>query len=65
MAVTLDELTVADDPGAWLALGFAVEGDTCVVGDVRLRLAGPEAGGGLTGWSLRGIETTELEGLPT
>jgi catechol 2,3-dioxygenase-like lactoylglutathione lyase family enzyme len=32
---------------------------------VRIRLAGTDAGKGLAGWSLRGIETTELEGLPT
>jgi len=65
VAATVDELTVADAPGAWSALGFEVDGDTCVVGDVRIRLAGSEAGRGLTGWSLRGIERTELDGLPT
>jgi hypothetical protein len=62
---TIDELTVADAPEAWAALGFEVEGDTCVVGDVRIRLAGSDAGKGLTGWSLRDIEGTELDGLPT
>lgn len=65
MSVTLDELTVADPPSAWSAVGFAVEGDTCVVGEVRVRLAGPDAGKGLTGWSLRGAEATELDGLAT
>jgi len=63
--VTIDELTVADPPGAWEALGFAVEGDTCVLGEVRVRLAGSEAGEGPAGWSLRGIGSTELDGLPT
>lgn len=62
---TLDELTVADTPEAWLAVGFEVDGNTCVVGDVRIRLAGQDAGRGLTGWSLRDVETTELDGLPT
>ncbi|HEY5815037.1 MAG TPA: hypothetical protein VIS95_01695 [Solirubrobacterales bacterium] len=62
---TVDELTVADSPGAWAALGFEVEGETCVVGEVRIRLAGGEAGKGLTGWSLRGVDSTELDGLPT
>lgn len=62
---TIDELTVADAPGAWSALGFDVDGDTFVVGDVRIRLAGPDAGKGLAGWSLRDIETTELDGLST
>jgi hypothetical protein len=62
---TIDELTVADAPAAWSALGFAVEGDTCVVGEVRIRLAGPEAGEGLAGWALRGVESNELDGLAT
>lgn len=77
MAVTIDELTVADDPAAWAALGFAVDDDTCVVGDVRIRLAGRDAGKGLVGWSLRGLSGAgaggqgnsareiDLDGLPT
>ncbi len=65
VAPTIDELTVADVPAAWLALGFEVDGDTCIVGDVRIRLAGLNAGRGLAGWSLRDIETTELDGLST
>jgi catechol 2,3-dioxygenase-like lactoylglutathione lyase family enzyme len=65
MAPTLDELTVADPPAAWSALGFAVAGDTCVVGEVRIRLAGTEAGKGLTGWSLREVAAGELDGLET
>jgi hypothetical protein len=62
---TVDELKIADEPEAWSALGFAVEGDTCVVAGVRIRLAGSDAGAGLAGWSLRGVERTELDGLPT
>jgi hypothetical protein len=62
---TIDELTVADVPDVWLALGFEVVGDTCVVGDVRIRLAGLDAGRGLIGWSVRDIERTELDGLST
>lgn len=65
MAPAIDELTVADAPGAWSALGFAVDGDTCAIGGVRIRLAGLEAGRGLTGWSLREIDMTELDGLAT
>lgn len=65
MAPTLDELTVADPPEAWSALGFDVDGDVCVVGGVRIRLAGPDAGKGLTGWSLRDVDGTELDGLAT
>jgi hypothetical protein len=67
VAVTIDELTVADQPEAWAALGFAVEDDICIVGDVRIRLAGEGegAGRGLSRWSLRGVESTELDGLAT
>ncbi len=62
---TIDELTIADPPAAWSALGFELEGDVCVVGDVRIRLTGTDAGRGLAGWSLRGVEGVELDGLPT
>jgi len=65
MAASIDELTVADSPGAWEALGFELDGDLCPLGEVRIRLAGPDAGRGLAGWSLRGLESTELDGLPT
>jgi hypothetical protein len=65
VAPTLDELTIADTPDAWRACGFQVDGDICVVGDTRIRLVGEDAGRGLTGWSLRKIKATELDGLPT
>lgn len=65
VGATIDELTVADQPDAWSAVGFEVDGEICVVGDVRIRLIGPSAGKGLVGWSLRGVETTGLDGLPT
>ncbi len=65
MAPTIDELTVADAPATWSALGFEVNGDVCVCGDVRIRLAGADAGRGLSGWSLREIEAGELDGLAT
>jgi hypothetical protein len=65
MSVTIDELTVADEPAAWGAVGFAVEDDTCVVGELRIRLAGPHAGERLVGWSLRETQGLELDGLPT
>src|SRR3954447_9541799 len=65
VAPTIDELTVADGPEAWGACGFQVDDDVCVVEDVRIRLAGSDAGKGLTAWSLRDVEATELDGLPT
>lgn len=65
-SATIDELTLADDPGVWEALGFLLEGDTCRLGGVRVRLAGKDSGGrGILSWSLRGIESPELDGLPT
>lgn len=65
MAPTLDELAVADRPEAWRACGFEVDGDVCVVGDTRIRLAASDGAKGLTGWSLRDVEITELDGLAT
>lgn len=64
--VTLDELTVADAPEAWRECGFAVEGDICVIGETRIRLAGEAAGKRLLGWSLRGVAADAgLDGLAT
>jgi len=65
MTPTIDEIAVADAPASWRALGFELDGETCVVGDVRFRLAGTEAGKGLVGWSLRDAGDGELDGLAT
>jgi hypothetical protein len=65
VAPTLDELTVADTPDAWEACGFRVDDCICAVGGIRIRLAGDGAGKGLVGWSLRDIQSTELDGLAT
>ncbi len=65
MGVTIDELRVGDAPESWAALGFAIDGDACVVGGVRIRLAGTDSGKGLTGWSLRDFGGADLDGLPT
>jgi hypothetical protein len=64
-APTVDELFIADDPSAWAAAGFSVEGDVCEVGAVRLRLEGPGRGRGIVAWSVRDAATLELDGLPT
>jgi hypothetical protein len=63
-APTIDELTIADDPDNWRALGFTVDGEECQLGAVRMRFTN---GGtrGIVGWSLRGLGSTELDGLPT
>jgi hypothetical protein len=62
---TIDEIEIADDPGRWAALGFAVEDEVCVLGGVALRLSGDNAGEGVLGWSLRGVSSDDLDGLPT
>jgi hypothetical protein len=64
-APTIDELTIADDPAAWAALGFAVEGDAALLGQVWVRFAGAGARRGMLGWSVRELLSNELDGLPT
>src|ERR1700722_644422 len=62
---TIAEITLADEPQRWEALGFAVCGEAMWLGDVRVILAGSEAGHGILGWSLRGTADSALDGLPT
>jgi hypothetical protein len=62
---TIERIALADDPSRWETLGFTVRGDTVQLGTVSLSLAGREAGRGILGWSLRGIASAELDGLPT
>lgn len=61
----ISELLVGDPPDAWGSVGFRLEGDICRVGGVPIRLAGTTEGKGLLGWSLHGIESTDLDGLST
>lgn len=65
---TIDTITIADEPAAWRSAGFTVDGDTCVVGSVRLELVGRDAGKRITGWTLRGVDlgpAATIDGLPT
>src|ERR1019366_3378672 len=64
-APTIDELTLAEEPAAWEALGFALDGESCLLGGVRIRFTGSGSGRGIVGWSLRDVRSTELDGLPT
>ncbi len=64
-AASIEELTIADEPARWQQLGFAVQDASMRLGTVRVRLAGETAGRGITGWTLRGLRSTELDGLPT
>ncbi len=70
MAPTIDELALADEPERWRALGFALDGEGIVrLATIGVRLAGDGARSGsapgFLGWSLRGIETAALDGIPT
>jgi hypothetical protein len=70
MAVTVDEIQVADPPEAWTRAGFSVDSDAvCRIGGVRVRLVGRDAGNGIVGWALRGLPpatlSAGLDGVPT
>ncbi len=62
---TIDELKVADEPERWAKLGFAVSGERARIGRVDVLLSAAQAGRGIVGWSLRGVSSAELDGLPT
>jgi hypothetical protein len=62
MAVTVDELVIADPPELWEELGFRVEDDACQIGTVRVRLDS-RAGKRIVSWSLRGCAAEVLDGL--
>ena len=72
-AATIDQITLADAPESWSALGFDVEDGCCRLGRVDLVLDGAHegSGSGLLAWSLRDISSDalspegELDGLPT
>jgi hypothetical protein len=64
-SATIAQLTLADEPKHWEALGFAVSDAMVQLGPVRVMLASTDAGQGIVGWSLRGIAGVELDGLPT
>ena len=64
-APTIDQLTVADPPAPWRAVGFEVDGDGVLeVGSVRIRLAGAEAGRGIVGVSALDLTAERPDGLP-
>jgi len=72
MAPTIDELTIADLPEDWRDAGFEVDGDSFAVGSVVVRLAGPDAGRGIVGCTMRdvagegadGVAASGMDGLP-
>jgi hypothetical protein len=64
--LTIDEILVAAPAAAWESCGFAITAGVATVGTIRIRFLGGEGGGsGIAGWTLRGAESDELDGLPT
>ncbi|HWJ99037.1 MAG TPA: VOC family protein [Acidimicrobiales bacterium] len=63
------ELRVADDPEAWTAAGFTVDGDEVRIDPIAVRLTGrPDDGPrGITGWTVAGMAIADgsLDGLRT
>jgi catechol 2,3-dioxygenase-like lactoylglutathione lyase family enzyme len=49
---SIDALEIADEPAAWSAAGFEVEGGECRVSRVTLRLTGRGPRRGIVGWTL-------------
>jgi hypothetical protein len=64
MAVSVDELVIADPPELWEELGFRIEDDCCHIGPVCVRLDS-RTGKRIVSWSLRGVATDQLDGLAT
>jgi hypothetical protein len=58
-------LQIADPPGRWASLGFAVSADgRCAVGATELEL-GAAGAAGIVGWTLRGEGPPSIDGIPT
>ena len=64
MAHALQRLIVGDDPDAWRAAGFRVDGNEATFGKVVIKLAGADGERGVLGWSLAGV-TTDIEQIST
>jgi hypothetical protein len=68
-APTIDQITLADAPESWSALGFDVADGRCRIGQVELVLAGDQgqsrSGSGVLAWSWRDLASAELDRLPT
>ena len=62
-AVSIDQITLADEPARWEALGFTLADGACQLGSVIVAFTGQ--GKGIAGWSLRGVSSTELDGMAT
>lgn len=56
-------LLIGDDPTAWEAVGFALDGDRFTVGGVTVRLAGAQGDRGILGWNLEHPSPEDVEGI--
>jgi hypothetical protein len=64
MGPELVELSVADQPQRWEALGFVVNDQRVDLGAIRITLGA--SGEGITGWAINGIPPTDaIDGLST
>jgi hypothetical protein len=64
-APTIHEIVLADDPERWAALGFSVTDHGLRLGAVRLSFVSAPGARGILGWSLRGVDATDLDGVRT
>lgn len=64
MAVALTDLVIGDEPSAWAAAGFTVEGDRTRLGQVTLCFE-PGERRGVLAWMLAGAEGGDLDGIAT
>ena len=63
---TVDTITVADAPLVWREVGFDVDDHgRCQIGTVMLQLLPGKFPRGLAGWSVRGLSSGDIDGLPT
>ena len=60
----ISALQIADLPSAWAELGFTVSDGRSQIGTVVHQLD-PSSGRGVVGWTLAGVESDDLDGLPT
>jgi hypothetical protein len=59
-------IEIADEPDAWRAAGFTVDGDVARVGGIALRLVGRAAGSRIRAWTWDGLDGAgSLDGLDT
>jgi hypothetical protein len=65
MGPQLRTVLVGDDPEAWTAAGFTVDGDEVRIGEVRVRLTGSSGRRGMYAWALSGVEAGPVDGLET